>query len=168
MPNTSKDDLISWLNDAYSMELSVAEVLENHVKDAEKQPAIQSRLQQHLGETKRHAEMVKGCIESAGGQVSTSKAWLGDIMGRLKGISTGMYQDELVKNVLSEYATEHFEIASYESIISGAETIGQTQVAQVCRQILEDEKQMAQWVQSQIPIVTKNYMMQNSSQVRVS
>lgn len=155
---TKHDDLISWLNDAYSMELSMDEVLQNHAKDARDFPQMEARLRQHIDETREHAEKVKSCIESLGGSVSTSKAVLGDLMGRMKAVSTGMYSDEMVKNALSEYMTEHFEIASYKSLIAAADELGEPRVSMICREILSDEERMAQWVEEQIPSVTRQYL----------
>ena len=69
---TGKDVLISWLNDAHGMETSLIQILEHQVKDAEGQPMVQQKLQQHLAQTREHAEIVKGCVERLQGYLETN------------------------------------------------------------------------------------------------
>jgi ferritin-like metal-binding protein YciE len=161
-----RDDLISWLNDAYSMEVSIAEVLENHVKDSKEHPELETRLRQHLAETKNHAERVKQAIQSLGSSVSTTKAVFADLMGKVQGRTTGMFSDELVKNMLHDYMSEHLEIASYLSLIAAAEELGETGVATVCRGILQEEESMARWMEQQIPAVTRMHLRSRLSAAR--
>ncbi|MFN7140499.1 MAG: DUF892 family protein [Limisphaerales bacterium] len=155
---TQNKDLIHWLNDAYSMELSLEETLQHHIKDLDEHPQMKERLEQHVLETRRHANDVKQCIEALGGKVSRTKAIFADLMGRFQGMSTGMFSDEIIKNLLHEHASENFEIASYESLAAAAEDLGEGDVALTCRRILEDERRMASWVLEQIPIATKQYL----------
>lgn len=152
------DDLVRWLNDAYGMENSIIEVLENHVKDARDFPEIRQRLSQHLEESHVHADKIKSCIESLGGSVSAAKAPLSEALGKMRAVLKGMYSDELVKNSLSEYMMEHFEIGCYHSLIAAAEECGEHQVAEVCRQIQDEEERMADWIYEEIPDVTCQHL----------
>lgn len=145
---------LSWLNDAYGLEQSLIPVLENHAKDAKDHPQVQARIQQHLEETRRHADLVKGCIERLGGSTSSIKAGMSKVMGTVQGASTGMAKDEMIKNALADYSAEHFEIASYTSLLAAAEHLGDLETASVCREILRDEEAMAQWLEQQIPLIT--------------
>ena len=156
---SQRETLISWLNDAYGLEQNLTKVLESHVDDAADQPQVQSRLRSHLEETKRHAELVEQCIEHLGGKPSATKSAMGKMSGMLSGTSTAMADDEMVKNMLSDYSMEHFEIASYQSIIAAAEALGEQQVAQTCREILHDEEDMAEWIEQQLPAITNDYLM---------
>lgn len=149
---------LSWLKDAYALERSLEQVLEHRVKDLKDQPQLQTRVQQHLEETRRHAELVKGCIERHGESVSAIKSGLATISGMLQGTSTGMAKDELIKNCLTDYAAEHFEIASYTSLVAAAEELGDSETAQVCRTILRDEQSMADWLAQQIPVATRQVL----------
>ena len=150
----ANDLVIAWLNDAHAMELGIAQVLESHAASAADHPQMQTRLQQHLDATKRHAELVKGCIERLGGQTSALKSGMANVMGTVQGMSTGAAKDELVKNALHDYGTEHFEIASYTSLMAAAQQAGDQETARICREILLEEEQMANWLIEQIPVVT--------------
>ena len=153
-----KDQLIAWLNDAYSMENSIAQVLENHVKDAKDNPQMSARLQAHLEETRTQAERVKQCIESIGGSVSGTKSFFAQMMGKMQGIATGAASDEQLKNVLGDYSAEHFEIACYKSLIHAGEMLGAPQVVSVARQNLAEEERMADWLAAQIEPLTAKFM----------
>jgi ferritin-like metal-binding protein YciE len=145
--------VMSWLNDAYGMEQSITHVLENHVKDAKDHPQLQSGIQRHLDETRRHAEMVKAEIERLGGKTSTIKEAMSHVMGMGQSVSTGMAKDELVKNALADYSTEHMEIASYRALQAAANEIGDQQLARTCETIIADEMAMSQFLEQNLPVI---------------
>lgn len=158
MSKSKIDQLTTWLNDAYSMEQSLAQALENHAKDAEDFPEIQRHLEQHIDETRRHADRVKYCLSLLGETPSTAKSVIGNVSGMLHGASTGMYSDELVKNALADFASENFEIACYRSLIAAAQEVNRPEIADVCREILQDEEAMAEWLETQIPQITQTFL----------
>src|SRR4028118_2098882 len=104
---TEKELFISWLNDAYSTELAMMPVLENHAKHARDYPEIHRHNLRHLAETRRQAEAVKHLIENLGGKVSTAKSIVGKMGGLGQSITSEFFSDELIKNFLSDYAAEH-------------------------------------------------------------
>src|SRR5438477_571253 len=111
-----KETMIAWLNDAYAMETALMPILKNHANDAREDPAAKQRIQLHMEETRRHADLVKGCVERLGGNTSAAKTSLAAMFGAIQSVSTGMFSDQLVKNALVDYATEHFEIACYRAL----------------------------------------------------
>lgn len=156
------DLLIEWLRDAHAMENALENVLENHVKDAEGHPQMQAKIQQHLTETRRHAELVRGCIERHGADTSAVKTGLGNLIGWMQGISTGAAEDELVKNALADYAAEHFEMACYRALIIAAEEVGDSETARVCEEILRDEQEMANWLELNLPAAVREVVQKKS------
>lgn len=153
-----RETLIGWLNDAYAMEKGLVQVLENHADDVKDRPEMYRKIAQHLEQTKMHAERVRECVERLGGSVSTVKTAMGAVSGFFQGRSTGASPDELVKNALSDYAAEHFEIASYRALITAARLLGENQVVQVCETILRDEQDMAHWLEQNLPNVVQEYL----------
>ncbi len=152
----SKDLVIAWLNDAHAMENALVQVLEHRVNDAKDYPAVQAMDQQHLEETRRHAEQVKGCIERLDGNVSTVKSVLGTLVGTVQAPMTGLARDEIVKNALVDYAAEHFEVASYRALIAAASEVGDLETASICEQIMREDQAMADRIQQSLPgIVTE-------------
>lgn len=148
---TGKELVIAWLNDAHAMENALVQVLEHRVKDAEDYPVVQAMDQQHLEETRRHAELTKSCIERLGGNVSTVKSVLGTLFGAMQAPTTGLARDEIVKNALVDFAAENFEVASYRALIAGASEIGDAETASICEQIMREDQAMADRIQQSLP-----------------
>lgn len=157
-----RETLIGWLNDAYAMEKGLVQVLENHANDVKDRPEMYRKIAQHLEQTRMHAERVKECVERLGGSTSTMKTAMGAISGFFQGRSTGASPDELVKNGLSDYAAEHFEIASYRALITAARALGEHEVVRICEGILRDEEDMARWLEQQLPIAVQEYLGQEA------
>lgn len=121
-------------------------------------PHMQSKLREHLQQTHHHADLIKGCIERHGEKVLAVKSGMGALSGIVQGIAPSMASDTLVKNALADYAAEHFEIASYRSLIDAARFLGDDETANICQQILRDEEDMARWIEQQIPVVTREFL----------
>jgi ferritin-like metal-binding protein YciE len=151
---TPHDQLIAWLNDAYSMERSLAKVLESQLAGAADFPEIQSHLQQHLIETRGHAEQVAACLTQMGQKPSMAKGAVGSMMGMVEGAATGVFRDALLKSFVMDYAAEHMEIACYEALVAAANELGLPEIAAACEAILADEISMATWLEQRIPEVT--------------
>ncbi len=163
---TIQDTMHSWLNDAYAMEQNLIQVLESHAQDARNHPSMHARIQQHLEQTRHHADLIEGCINRRGNSPSTVKSGIASITGAVQGVTSAIAPDELVKNVLADFASENFEIASYKSLITAARAIGDEETARVCEQILRDEEDMARWLEQQIPEVTREYLAQQGLNAR--
>lgn len=160
----SRETLMSWLNDAYAMEKGLVQVLENHANDVKNHnPEAYRKIVEHLEKTKLHADRVEQCVARLGGDTSSFKSAMGQISGFFQGRSTGAAPDELVKNALADYASEHFEIACYRALIVGARSLGLPEIAQVCEEILRDEEDMARWLESQIPMLVNEHLGQTAA-----
>lgn len=151
---TPQEMMLAWLNDAYSMEQGIVQVLERQVTSAADHPQVQAGLEKHLAETRQHAELVQECITRLGGSTSAVKTGMAAIGGAMQGMTAKLAQDELLKNALQDYGTEHFEIACYTSLREAARALGDTQTAQVAERILADEMKMAQQLLELIPTLT--------------
>lgn len=157
-------ELLAWLSDARSIELEAAEMLESLSLDAWELPHYQARLQLHLDQTRLHEQKLRGCIEALGGSPSGREPGSRCLFGRARSVATGLADDELVRDILCEFATENLEIACYRSIIAAAHELGQEEVESVCRGILQDEEEMARWVEEQIPVVTRSYLRRKAAE----
>lgn len=147
MPDQAHAQLISWLNDAYAMERALVEVLERHARDAQDDPEVHDRLIGHLDETHRHAETVRGCIEALGGKVESARAAIAAFFGAGEGMMNRAFDDTQVRNVIADYAAEHYEIAVYHALIKTAEFIGEHEIAERLRPVLHQETEMARFLE---------------------
>jgi ferritin-like metal-binding protein YciE len=160
---TGKDLLIAWLNDAHGMENALVEILEHQIQDAQDYPQVQAKLEQHLEQTRRHAQMVKDCVEKLGGSTSALKTGMAKLFGQMQAVSTGAARDEMVKNALADYAAENFEVASYTALVNAAQQLNDQQTAMVCQQILREDEEMARWLQQNLPTLVQQTVQQVST-----
>lgn len=160
------DILTGWLRDAYAMENGIVEILERHEKEAEHRPEIRQQVTDHLAQTRRHAELLEQRIRALGESPSRTKGVFSDLVGRMQGWMTAFADDVIVKNCIAEYAMEHFEIASYRSLIAGAQACGDTETARLCERILQEELRMAELLEGQLPGITQQYLSQPGERER--
>ena len=147
--------LISWLRDAHAMESQLAPVLRQHARDASADKTIADGLSLHAEETRRHAELVRGCLEQLGTHESGPKSGMPRVMNWVQGASTEMFSDAILKNAISDYATEHFELACYRALEQIATQTEQLEIAETCRLIQEDERDMATFLERHLPTVVR-------------
>lgn len=143
MATKGRELLVAWLRDAHAMERSLIPVLEDHSKHADGHPEVQRRMAQHAEETERHAQLVEQCLHRLDADPSGGKDVLGKMMMSVQGKMTGAAEDTLVKDSLMDFASEHFEIASYKALVKAAESMGEREIAETCRGILKEEQEMA-------------------------
>ncbi len=152
---TGQDLLLAWLNDAYGMEIALSRTLQRHVKDARDYPEIQTMLQQHLEQTRHHADLVKSCIKRLGGSTSSMKTTLGAVVGKAQGLSARLASDQLIKNALADVAAENFEVASYAALIAAAQELGDEETVSTCQQVLREDQEMARWIEERLPMIAR-------------
>jgi len=155
--------LVAWLQDAYAMEQKAVEILSRQADRIENYPELDQRIAQHLQETRWQAEQIESCLEQMGEDTSMLKTGLGKVVGNLAGMGTMFTDDEIMKDTLANSVFEHMEIASYKIIIAAAEQIGESRVAQICREILAQEEAMAEWLDEHIPETTATFLSRDSA-----
>jgi ferritin-like metal-binding protein YciE len=157
-PKDKKDLVVAWLDDAYAMENALIRVLEHRIKDAKAYPWVRERDERHFEETRRHADLVRGCIERLGAQPSAAKSIMGNVFGAVQAPMTGMARDEIVKNFLVDHAAEQFEVASYRALVAAAQEVGDEETAAVCERILLEDQAMANWILEHLPRIVQERM----------
>jgi ferritin-like metal-binding protein YciE len=155
---TPSDHLMDWLRDAHAAEQQAEAMLSGMSSRIEHYPALKARLEQHLKETQRQAELVRGCIERRGGSTSTIKDVGGKMLALGQAFSGAFFEDEVLKGVIASYAFEAMEVASYTILIDAATKVGDTITARVCEDILAEEKAMLAWLEQNIPSITQQYL----------
>ncbi len=148
---TTRDQLITWLNDAYAMEQALEETLKQHATDAKDDVEVHGRIERHIEETRNQAATVKECLQSLGGEVSGAKSAFANVFGAMQGMVNKPMGDTMVKNAIADYAAEHFEIATYRALIDTAEKIGESEIARKLTDILRQEQDMARFLEEKLP-----------------
>jgi len=155
---TPREQLIAWLADAHAMERGVAEILKCHAVEAKDFPGTRASIEDHLSGTEAHAEKVVRCLRQLDAEPHTLAPGIARFRTLLPNLPSAFAEDLLLRNTLAECAIEHFEIACYSSLITAASVLGEEEIAITCERILEDEKEMAELLESQLEEMTINYL----------
>ena len=168
MATSTRDTLIVGLRNAYALEGQAISTMENVRDRLEHYPELKAGVAQHIEETKGQQQMVEQCLSRFGEEPSALKEAALKFMGNMQAMVHGMTSDEVLKNLFALYAFEHFEIASYKSLIALAEDCGERDVAEVCRQILGQEETTARKLESLIEPVTRAYAQREAADMAAS
>jgi ferritin-like metal-binding protein YciE len=68
-----------------------------------------------------------------------------------------MAGDEVLKNTFASSALEHYEIATYKSLLAMADAAG-VAVQELLQQSLREEERMAEWVDNNVQSLTIEYL----------
>jgi ferritin-like metal-binding protein YciE len=150
--------IIAWLNDARALEMGLVQALESQAHLARDFPEMQEHFQLHADESRNHAQLVEGCIERLGGRISATKGLVATVTGGLQGVATALMGDDLMKGLLASFASEHLEVASYRALIIAAGGMGEQEPSRTCHEILPAELAMIDWLNEQLPTVTRHYL----------
>jgi ferritin-like metal-binding protein YciE len=170
--NARDAKLVQYLNEAYGKEKQLETALQAHIGLTTRQP-YKKRLQQHLSETKNHGRMVGRRIKELGGSAETVPGPGPDAIkgaaeagltaaqravalakGPLHAMRGTSEPEKMLKNAKTEYSEEAEEIATYTSIESLANSVGDKETARIAREIRREEERMRQYLEKLIPQLT--------------
>jgi ferritin-like metal-binding protein YciE len=155
---TPRENLISWLRDAYAMEGQAISLLETQIDRLENYPEALPRLREHLRETREQQSAVEQCLNRLGSDPSGLKEGAMKFAANMQGMMHAMSSDEVLKHALASHAFEHFEAGSYCSLAAAAEEAGEPEIARTCERIMRQEQDMGHWVWEHLPQMTRSYM----------
>jgi ferritin-like metal-binding protein YciE len=139
---TANELFVDQLKDTYSAEKQAVRVYPRFAK-AVTSPELKEALQTHLEETKKQVERLDQVFELL------EKRSAGKTCEGMKGlIEEGLqYVEEIEERVVLDSALiaaaqkmEHYEIASYGTLVAFAQIIGQKEIEQLLSETLEEEK----------------------------
>ncbi|HEX8678997.1 MAG TPA: ferritin-like domain-containing protein [Chthoniobacterales bacterium] len=158
MATTRRDEVIDWLNDAYSMERGLEVMLRKQSENDDVHRAVRERARIHLDETTQHAERLTQCLQMLGSSPSTVKTMTGQMMKMGEGLMTKFARDERIKDFLAAYGSEYFEVACYKSLIAGARAAGEEEIIPLLEQNLKEDRAMADWLDMNVEGITRDYL----------
>ena len=139
------EQLRKYLADAHAIEEQAAQLLERGPKLAGSEELAQA-YEEHLVETREHAELVESRLKALGGDPSSLK----DAALRLGALNWGAFfqghPDTPGKLAVFAHAFEHLEIGSYEQLKRVAQRAGDEETARIAERILEQERAAARRV----------------------
>jgi len=138
--------LVKHIDEAHALEQTVLRLLDGLIRSAD-DPEMIDRLEHHKLETQQHESLMRARLEAHGATPSIVRQAAGMLEAFLKmpldlvrGESTG-------RAARDAYTTEHLEIASYELLRRVADRAGDEETARACRDILEQERAMATFIE---------------------
>jgi ferritin-like metal-binding protein YciE len=158
MTDTARKTFLAGLRDAYAMERQAKDMMASLAKRLEDYPALRSRAKQHEVETDEQIKRLERCLERLGQSPSTVKNLATRTIGALQSAVHGMVSDEVIKDTLTGFTFEHFEIAAYRQLITMADTLGERDVADALRASLHEEQAMAKWIDEHMDETVREFM----------
>jgi ferritin-like metal-binding protein YciE len=155
--------LVQYLTEAYGKEKELETALEAHIPMAGSRPPYQKRLKDHLRETKRHGKEVERRIKKLGGDANSLTNTVATVGSKAVSAAKGPLHmvrgtgdaEKMLKNVKTEFADEHEEIAQYAAIEQLATAVGDKETAQLAKSIRREEQRMADFLEKQITPLVK-------------
>jgi ferritin-like metal-binding protein YciE len=142
-PDDIGEQLDKYLADAHAIEAQAENLLGSATKMAGAEE-LSTAFEEHLEETRRHAELVEARLHAR----DESPSGLKDAALRLGALNLGMFfasqQDTPAKLAGFAYAFEHLEIAAYELLARVARRAGDQETVAAVNRILPQERAAAE------------------------
>ena len=161
-----REFFVTGLRNQHAVENQAVELLERQIGRLENYPEMSARMRQHVAESQAQAERLEEILTRLGSSKSTVKDTAMSFMGNMAALAHTPAPDEVVKNTLANYAFEHYEIASYKSLMSVADAIGQTGAISALQTSLKEEEDMVTWINEHIGPTTLRYIERRGSGAR--
>lgn len=155
---TARDLFITGAKNAHGLEKQALSIMQPQVKRLEHYPEVAALLERHIAETEQQVSRLHQILTSMDESPSTLKDTVMSMGGTMAALGHSMADDEILKNTFANYAFENFEIASYRSLITMAESAGADSAIPLLRQSLQEEEQTAQRMAEMLPAVTERYI----------
>jgi ferritin-like metal-binding protein YciE len=139
---TIDDQLTKYLTDAHSIEEQALAQLRT-APDIAGDPELARLFSEHLRETERQEELVRGRLEARGEKPSRVRDAVMAAGGKGFVLFARSQPDTPGKLVTHAYSYEHLELAGYELLMRVAQRAGDTETADVARRIRDEEQAMA-------------------------
>jgi ferritin-like metal-binding protein YciE len=154
----TRDIYIVGLRNQHAVENQAIELLERQIGRLENYPEMRERMQHHLEESREQAHRIEALLSGFGTSHSTMKDAAMSFLGNMMAIGHTTAPDEVVKNTLANYAFEHYEMASYMSLLVLADSLGHSAGLSALRTSLNEEKAMAEWIEQHIRPTTLRFV----------
>ena len=164
--------VVKMLSEAHANELALVQTLEAHKRLAPEGP-YRDRIDEHIDETRAHAERVQRRLDQLGvtrnpveagvalvhtviqNTLAMAKAPVDMVRGAFNA------EEKALKNARDEIVTEALEIAQYEAIEHLALAVGDEATARLAAEIRGDEETMLADLRAQIPALVAGVVRAN-------
>jgi ferritin-like metal-binding protein YciE len=160
----SQQKIVQYLGEARATEDALVRVLQSQIAMTPS-GSYRSALDQHLAETRQHAQRVADRLEALGAGSNPLMVAVGfweSVIGHALAFTKTPLdllrgnggEEKVLKNAKDACATEALEIATYTAIQKLARAVGDDETASLAASILADEEKMLQRILREIPRLT--------------
>lgn len=152
------DVFATGIRNAHALEKQAIQMIERQLDRLDDYPDMQTRLRQHLAETRQQEERLDTIIEMLGESRSVVKDMALEFMGNMAALFNMPAEDEVLKNTFANAAFENYEIAAYTALVTLAREGGMERERQLLEQSLSEEEDMADWIEDNTASITLRYL----------
>ena len=157
---------LTGLRNAHALETEAVQIIERQLDRLSGYPEMMQRLRMHLEETRSQQRRLEDILSSHDDSPSAFKEAALGFMGNVAALAHTPANDEVLKNTFANLAFENYEIAAYISLIAMAETLAETKAVTMLKQSLQEERQMAQWIEEQVPSITRSFLERRAAGIK--
>lgn len=158
MSSEIRDIFVTGLRNAHAMENQALSIIKPQISRIENYPEVRERLEMHLRETEAQLARLDEVLAGLSEDSSTLKDTAMSFTGAVASMGHTIAGDEIVKNSLANFAFEHYEIAAYKSLLAIADHGGFTAARSLLDENLNEEVQMASWLDMNLQKVTLEFV----------
>ena len=162
--NTSQKKVVQYLGEAQASEDALVRVLQSQIAMTPR-GAYRTALEQHLGQTRDHADRVgrrRRELGQGGNPLTAAVGAVESVVGQALALGKTPFdllrgsggEEKVLKNAKDAYASEALEIATYTAIERLARAVGDDETARLAASIRTDEERMLERVLREIPKLT--------------
>lgn len=152
-----QETYVTGLRNQHAVENQAIELLERQVGRLENYPEMEARMRQHIEESREQARRLEDLLSHFATSHSTLKDTMMSVVGNMAALAHTATPDEVIKNTFANFAFEHYEIASYTSLLALADLTNHSAARSALEQSLKEEKDMAIWIGDHIDSTTRRY-----------
>lgn len=153
-----RDIFVTGLRNIHAVEKQALSIMTPQAARIENYPEVADRLRSHIEETNgqiaRLDEILAG-LDTGGSMLKDAGM---SLSGTMAVMAHTIADDEILKNSFANYMFEHFEIASYKSLLVLAEDGGFADATPLLARSLGEEERMAEWIGEALPTITRRYV----------
>jgi ferritin-like metal-binding protein YciE len=163
---THHDIFFDGLRNAHAMEKQALSIIQAQLGRLEHYPQMSALLEQHNRETEQQVARLDEILASLDQSSSAIKDTTMSFAGTMSALGHTFADDEILKNSFANYAFEHFEIASYTSLLTLADACNATSAKTMLQESLDEEKRMAAAIHDNLDPVTRQFITLSASSER--
>lgn len=158
MSDAKRDLYLTGIRNLHGVETQAVQQLSRQVERLESYPELEAQLRKHIDESKQQGQRLEAILHAHDADISSVKEAVTGLVGNIVAVVHAPMTDEVLKNHFLNYAYENYEVAAYTSLIAMAEAVGDTQAVPALRQSLQEERDMAAFLERMTAPATQKYL----------